>query len=417
MNMALISILSVVFVFGVGVIKKNPLHIGILGLLISYVIGRVAGISEVAIMGFFPTTLFVRVFGIMLFFGIAQSNGSLELLAKKLLAKTGSNIKLLPFYIFYVGIFIGAIGINSLAGMAILSGIGISLALASNGNPLLFGIAGGYGIAAGCYSPINEFTANIVSATDSVGLSVDLMQIFIISIIAFSASFAVIYFLLGGYKAKGELQKSVISDLPAFSKNQIITLIGIIAVLSLVVFFKIDIGWAGLIVAAICAILGVCKSVDSIKNVSLPSLILISGVGTLINLVSKLGGFELMSNGLSQIMTTSTVAPVMSITSSAMSLFTIARLCVLTLIPTIPGIVEAIPGASVDLAIIGVSVGAFASSIGPLSSNGALIMQNLSQQLGEEKAANYFTKQMIMGVVGAVVVALTLFVISFIGIF
>ena len=135
MDMALVSLLSVVFVFAVGALKKNPLHIGILGLLMSYVIGRAAGISEVAIMGFFPTTLFVRVFGIMLFFGIAQSNGSLELLAKKLLTKTGSNIKLLPFYIFYVGIFIGAIGINSLAGMAILSGIGISLALASNGNP------------------------------------------------------------------------------------------------------------------------------------------------------------------------------------------------------------------------------------------------------------------------------------------
>lgn len=417
MNMALVSLLAVIFVFIVGALKKNPLHLGILGLLMSFIIGRIAGIADASIMGLFPTTLFVRVFGIMLFFGIAQTNNSLELLTKKLLAKTGSNVKLLSFYIFYVGIFMGAIGINSLAGMAILSGIGISLAIASNGNPLLFGIAGGYGIAAGCYSPINEFTANIISASDSVGLDANLLQIFIISIIAFSVSFVVMYFLLGGHKAKGELQESVISNLPAFNKSQIITLVGIIALLVLVVIFKIDIGWAGIIVATVCTLLGICKSVDSIKNVSLPSLILICGVGTLINLVSNLGGFELMSSTLSKLMSIGTVTPVMALTSSTMSLFSIARLCVLTLIPTIPGIIESIPGASVELAVIGVSAGAFASSIGPLSSSGALIMQNLSQQLGEEEAAGYFTKQMIMGIVGAIVVALTLWVITLIGIY
>lgn len=416
MNIALISLLSVIFVFAVGALKKNPIHIGILGLLISFFLGKFAGISDTQIMNFFPTSLFVRVFGIMLFFGIAQSNGSLEMLAKKLLSKTGSNVKLLPFYVFYVGIFIGGIGINSLAGMAILSGIGISLAIASDGNPLLYGIAGGYGIAAGCYSPINEFTANIISASDSIGYSPNLMKIFVISIIAYSFSFVVIYLLLGGHKASGQLKESVISDLPNFNREQKISLFGIIAVLALVVIFGIDIGWSGIIVASFCMIIGICNSVEAIKNVSLPSLILICGVGTLINLVSELGGFELMSSALATFMTKSTVPPLMSLTSSAMSLFTIARLCVITLIPTIPGIIESVPGTSIDLAVIGVSAGAFASSIGPLSGNGALIMQNLSQQLGEERASSYFTKQMIMGVVGAIIVALTLWIISLLGI-
>lgn len=416
MNMALISLLSVIFLFFVGAFRKNPIHIGVLGLLISFVIGKIAGIADVAIMKFFPTTLFVRVFGIMLFFGIPQANGSLELLAKKLLSKTGTNTKLLPFYIFYVGILMGAIGINSLAGMAILSGIGISLALASGGNPLLFGIAGGYGIAAGCYSPINEFTANIVSASDGIGHNASLMQIFIISLIAFSISFLVMYLLLGGYKAKGTLKESIISELPNFNKSQLISLYGIVAVLVLVIFFKIDIGWSGLLVASFCMIFGVCNSTEAIKNVSLPSLILISGVGTLINVASELGGFELMSSGLMRIMTTNTVPAVMSLTTSAMSMFSIARLTVITLVPTLPGIINSI-GSSMDLAVIGVSLGAFASSVGPLSANGALIVQNLSQQLGEEKAARFFTKQMIMGVVGAFVIAFTLFIITVLNIF
>ncbi|SHI55405.1 Na+/H+ antiporter NhaD [Dethiosulfatibacter aminovorans DSM 17477] len=417
MNIALVSLLSIVLVFVVGAFKKNPLHLGLLALAFAYFIGRFEGLKDVEIMKLFPTTLFVRVFCIMLFFGIAQSNGSLELLAKKMLKKTTRNVKLLPYFIFFTGVILGSIGINSLAGMAILSGIGISLALASGGHPLLFGIAGGYGVATGCYSPINEFTANITSATEGAGLNIDLVSIFIFTLIAYTFSFTVMYLLMGGHKAKGQLSDEVLDNLPDFDRKQIYTMLGIIVVLALVIVFRVDVGWAGLMVAIICILLGCSKSTDAIKSVSLASLILITGVGTLISLVSKLGGFELMSALLAKVMTANTVAPTMSLTSSAMSLFTLARLCVITLVPAIPGIVDVIPHSSANLAAIATSAGAFASSIGPLSSNGALIMQNLSQQMGEENALKYFTKQMVMGVVGAVVIALTFFIISLLGIF
>ena len=415
MNFALISLLAVVLVFAIGSLKRNPLHIGLLGMIVAYRVGKMAGMPDVKLMGFFPTTLFVRVFGIMLFFGIAQANGSLELLAKKMMTKTGKNAKLLPFFIFYVGVILGSIGINSLAGMAILSGIGISLAKASGGNPLLFGIAGGYGVATGCYSPINEFTANITAAAEIAKLPVQLAPIYFFNLLAFSVSFLTIYLILGGLKVKGEVDAEILKDLPAFNRNQIISMLGIVAVVALTLF-GIDVGWAGLIVAVACILLKTIDTVEAIKKVSLPSLILICGVGTLINLASSLKGFQLMSSALASIMSSTTVYPLLSLTSSAMSLFTIARLCVLTLVPTVPGLLQAIPGVSAQLAIASIAAGAFASSVGPLSANGALIMQNLSQQLGEREAAKHFTIQMLMGVLGAVVVALVCYAGAVLGI-
>lgn len=417
MNMALISMLAVVLVFFISAFKNNPLHLGILSLLITYIIGRVNNLTDVAIMEFFPTTLFLRVFGIMLFFGIGQANGSLELLAKKMIKRTTRNVKHLPYFVFFTGVILGSIGINSLAGTAILSSIGISLALASGGNPLLFGIAGSYGAATGCYSPINEFTVNITAATEGADLDVNLMWIFIFSLIAYTFSFTAMYLFMGGHKAKGQLTDDVLGNLPAFTCEQVSTMLGIVVVLALVTILSIDVGWAGIIVSIACILLGCTKSTEAIKNVSLGSLMLISGVGTLISLVSELGGFEVMSNALASIMSTYTVAPIMSLTTSAMSLFTMARLCVITLVPVIPGIIEAIPDVSMNLTVIATAAGAFASSIGPLSSNGALIMQNLSQQLGEEEASRYFTKQMLMGVLGAFAISLVFFVISVLGIF
>ena len=44
-----------------------------------------------------------------------------------------------------------------------------------------------------------------------------------------------------------------------------------------------------------------------------------------------------------------------------------------------------------------------------------MIMSNLGLQLGEEKAATYFGKQMLMGVVAALAVAFVGLVASFLG--
>lgn len=65
MDFAAISLLAVVVVFAVGAIKKNPIHLGILAMAVAYLIGKFAGVKDTAIMGYFPTTMFVRVFGIM----------------------------------------------------------------------------------------------------------------------------------------------------------------------------------------------------------------------------------------------------------------------------------------------------------------------------------------------------------------
>lgn len=424
MDMALVSILAVVVVFVIGAFKKNPLHLGILGMAVAFLIGKAAGIADTKIMGFFPTTLFVRVFGIMFFFAIAQANGAIELLAKKMIAKTGRNTKFMPFVLFYVGVILGTIGINSLAGMAILGGIGVSLAAASNANPLLYGMAGGYGVACGCYSPINEYTANIISASETAGLTPNLIGIYLFCLVAFSISFLVIYLCMGGLKggsdgtvAANAAEVDILKDLPSFTRGQIISLVGIIVVIALVVIFGIDVGWAGIAVAVVCILLGAGKCNEVMNKVSLGSLMLICGMGTLINLVSELGGFELMSSALASIMSTHTVAPLMAITASILSLFTISRLVVITLIPTLPGILAAIPGASAGMAIAATSAGAFASCVGPLSACGALVISALGQQYGEKEAQNYFTKQMLMGIVGMLVVAAVCWLGSVIGVF
>lgn len=416
-NLALISILTVVAIFALGSFKKNPIQVGVLAMLAAFILGKVAGYTDLEIMKLFPATLFLRLFGIMFFFSISQVNGTIEVLAKKMLQKTGKAIKIMPFFIFYIGVILASLGIPSMAGFAVYTGLAIAIAKASNANPQLFGIAAGYGIGCGVYSPINEYTINIIDACESAGLEVNLLWIYFFCLVAYSISFVVLYFVLGGHKYDGQVNEEMLSNVPPFTREQKITIGGIVALILLVLFAGIDIGWSGFICGTICILLGANKGEDVLKKVSLSSLILVCGVGLLIELVSQLGGFTLLSNALASIMTAKTVGPIMSLTSSTMSLFTISRLCVLTLVPTIPGIIANIPGASTVFAIISTSAGATASNIGPLSICGAMIMSNIGLQYGEKEASKYFSKQMAMGILGAVVIALVGLVTSYLGIF
>lgn len=134
----LLAILAVVFVFVISSFKKNPLHIGIIGMCVAWILGRVTGLTDVKIFGFFPTTLFVRLFGILFFFSISQINGTIEILAKKILSKTGRNVKLMPFFIFYTGVILSSLGVPSMAGFAVLTGLGIALALENRRKPPAF---------------------------------------------------------------------------------------------------------------------------------------------------------------------------------------------------------------------------------------------------------------------------------------
>ena len=56
--------------------------------------------------------------------------------------------------------------------------------------------------------------------------------------------------------------------------------------------------------------------------------------------------------------------------------------------------------------ITAASIGPFAASIGPLSLGGALIIAAVGQNLGEDVALKNFSKQMGLGILGAVIASL-----------
>ena len=82
--------------------KKN---IGYIAIAFAYILGVfVFKQSAGSILGLWPTGLFLTMVSIMAFYGYASANGTLQLLAEKVIYPFRKKVMLLPFVVFFVEI-------------------------------------------------------------------------------------------------------------------------------------------------------------------------------------------------------------------------------------------------------------------------------------------------------------------------
>ncbi|WP_158220206.1 hypothetical protein [Tissierella sp. P1] len=94
--MAVISLLALVAAIALGVaFGKN---IGIISLATAMILGFAGGVSSNDIIAGFSTNLFLNMTGMFFFFSIAQANGALELLSKKVFKKNFGGNKALSHH-------------------------------------------------------------------------------------------------------------------------------------------------------------------------------------------------------------------------------------------------------------------------------------------------------------------------------
>ena len=179
-----------------------------------------------------------------------------------------------------------------------------------------------------------------------------------------------------GFKVKGGAKFTETTEVKKLERNHIIALLGIVAMLAGVIFLKMDVGLASFIVAAVLILLGISDQKTALKGVPWNTLVLVCGVGVLMNLVISTGGIDLLANIMASVMSPKTAAPIAGLCAGAMSWFSSTMGVVLpTLLPTVGTIVEKV-GGSVSAIEIASTIGIISSCAGfsPASTVGAIIM-------------------------------------------
>ena len=141
--------------------------------------------------------------------------------------------------------------------------------------------------------------------------------------------------------------------------------------------FKLDTGLFAFVMAAVLILTGCADEKKAIKSIPWGTLLMICGVGVLVNMISLLGGINLISDTLASFMTQHTAAPIMAATSGILSWVSSTTAVVMpTLYPISAEICQRFAGANYVELISAITATSFAAAISPLSTGGAIIMSS-----------------------------------------
>lgn len=413
MELSWIALLSLVLAIGIGV--KTKMNTGIIAISIAFILGKLGGISEGEIMSGFGTTLFLMLLGVMYLFGIAQVNGTIELLAKKILSIVGKRTNLIPIILYFVCIFISAIGPGCIPTLAIMSVFAVALSKELNISPLILAPIGYLGTAVGGLSPLASTGIIGMNLAEEQGIEGANIAFIVGTFIAITIVVFMIYFALGAHKIN---QESPIqsNELPNFNKQQKNTLLGIFVLVLIVVLTGFNVGLTSFVIGTVLILLGAATEKETLGTISWGTLILVTGFGVLMSVIQKLGGIQLLSYLLSLIMNDTIAPAVMSVTSSILGLFSSTSGVVMpTMISTIPDIVANVGGdISSKSLIVAIIAGAHMGGLSPIT-GGSLILSayaTVGKSTFEEQQKLYLNLYK-MALAGAVVVA----IVSITGVF
>ncbi|RHA14577.1 hypothetical protein DW949_04265 [Megasphaera sp. AM44-1BH] len=374
-------------------------NIGIVALAMGVIGVRIFGLTDKDLISGISSGMFCTLVGITLLFAIIKQTGALDLLAQKIVDSTGNRVWLLPITIYLAGFVIAGVGPGAVPALAIIPALAVTTALHVGYNPLMLALIGEFGLIAGRMTSITPEAAIITHAAASAGFD-NVMPIILVCQTLVTLIYVLIIFLLfKGYKLKTPKTNLKETKLPSFTKNQILSLLGIPLMLILMIAFKINIGLAAFFVSALLVLFGVAKDGEALKALPWSTIIMVVAVGALLSVVNKVGGIKLMSAAISSIMTSSTAVPLMGISAGLLSLVSSALAVVYpTMMPMCADIAAQVGGVSPVALMAAVGSGGSVAGISPMSTGGALILAALGTNLDNftsSQQAKVFVKLLI----------------------
>ena len=382
MNLGLISLIALLAAIAIGFLRNA--NVGILCIGFSMILGAVFGIDTKEILSGFSSSLFIQMVGITYLFAIINGNGTLELLAKKMVKLVGKRKQLIPFVMYLLGFIICAVGPGAIPSLAIIPVIAIPVAMSAGVNPIMTAIIGDLGVMSGRMSPLTPEAAVVRSLMEEQGMKGNTIPVMIALTITALIVMVVVYIYYKGWKVE-KTGSEAEELLPPFNGKQWLSLTGLIVLAIGALFFSLNVGLTVFLIGSVLIVLGGGEEKSALKSIPWNVILMVLGVGILMNVVSLSGGIDIMVVALESVMGERTASMIMAITAGFMSFFSSGLGVVFpTLIPTASGIASGLGVSAMELVTV-IVIGGTVSGFTPISTTGALIMAGVAQQENAEE--------------------------------
>ena len=383
MNLGLLSLILLLAAIVLGFTRKANVGILCIGFAMVLTLIFPGSVKAKDVLAGFSTSLFIQMAGVMYLFAIINANGTLELMAKKCVSVVPA--KLIPAVMFVIGMALSASGPGSIPCLAIIPVIAIPLSVSAGINPIMVAIIGDMGAMAGRMSPLTPEAAVVRSLMEEQGLVGDTVPIMLCTAVTCVITAIIVFLYYKGWKVNKPDNGGVKEKLPAFNWKQWLSLACLLVLAIGVLFLKWNVGLTGFLLGSLLIVVGCGTEKKAVGGVPWGVIIMVLGVGMLMNIVKLSGGIDLLVSALESVMGPKSAAPVMAITAGVMSFFSSGLGVVFpTLIPICGSLATSI-GADGVLLVAMVVIGGTIAGYTPISTTGALIMAGVAQQENAEE--------------------------------
>jgi di/tricarboxylate transporter len=411
MSIHLISILLLVVAFVIATVL--PINLGAIALVAAFIIGSIVlegPPDEVAdgVVAGFPGGLFVTLVGVTFLFAIARANGTVDWLVNMAVRGVRGRIVLIPWIMFAVTALLTAFGSVVPAAVAIIAPVGLSLAVQHSINPVLMGLSIINGATAGGFSPISIFGGITNGVVADAGLPGNPLFLFLGSLVFNTLLNVVMFFLFGGRQLIGRVAEEPAAvggphvapgggpgaakgttsgatgagftegerePVTTLDLNRSLTLVALLGVAVGALAFQLDVGLLAVTAAVLLSLVAPQAYKGAVAQVAWPTVLLVCGVATYVNLMEENGTIDFLGQGVAAIGMPVIAALLICFIGAVVSAFASTTGILAALIPlAVPLLLGGQIGAVGVITALAISSSVVDSS--PYSTSGALTVAN-----------------------------------------
>ena len=405
-----------------------PINMGLLAFVGAFLVGTlVAGMGTKAIIGGFPADLFLTLAGITYLFALAQNNGTIDWLVRMAVRAVRGRIAAIPWIMFFIAALLTAVGAVSPAAVAIIAPIALGFAAKYGINPLMMGLLVIHGAQGGGFSPISIYGGITNKIVAAAGLPLNPIVTMTASLAVNLAVAALLFVLMGGMQltrqrsdarntgfdvpqvAHGQGGAQVYGDAEGESLGeerrtaaqaddslmdagpgtqdaqgerwyQVATVIGLLALAVLTLFFKQDIGFVSITIGLVLTLMAPNLQKRALGQVSWPEIMLIVGVSTFVGVMDKMGTIDFVGHSVAALTSPLVAALLLCFVGAVISAFASSTAVLGSLIPLAVPFLQGGGSGDAGVSAIGFIAAMAVSStivdVSPFSTNGALVLAN-----------------------------------------
>jgi di/tricarboxylate transporter len=361
----------------------TPVNPGVVAIVFAWVIGVYLGPAGGTALGLkvvvagFPSELFLTLVAVTWLFAQAQSNGTLERVARAAVRCCRGNAGLVPVAFFGLALGLASIGAGNIAAAALVGPTAMAVAARSKVPAFLMTIMVAHGAVAGALSPVSPTGVIAAELMERMGMPGHELRFYLVNLLANAAV------AFGGYAAFGGLalfRRGAVAGVPepldpppALGARHVLTMAVIAALIVAAVGFKAQVGMAAFAGVVVLSLTGAADDRSALRAMPWGVIVMVCGVTVLTALLERTGGLDLFTTIIGRASTRGTIAGVIAFVTGIISVYSSTSGVVLpTFLPGVPGLVEKVGGGDPLAIASSILVGGHLVDVSPLSTIGAL---------------------------------------------